>query len=153
MAAFQRHLWYLGDELVVLSLFSKNVPHEEKNYIARTLVENMNQREVSNRTRNFTRYNEDLGNVRNMQLHDFDSPRSIFLLSTLNIDTAFLLHDANQWNDRLDYKHAQKIIKKLLICVNYAAERELQYGAKLIDEQKVRTEARLQNAIVKIEKN
>lgn len=152
MNALGRHLWYLGDELMVVSLFSEQVPSEEKYAIARSLRTYMDSNEMIDRTENSTRYIQELNDIQNLGLPDFISPRSKFLFSLLNIDSAFLLHDASGWNAMADYTRYKNMIKKLLVCVNDSAERELQIGAKLIDEQRVRSESRLQDAIVKIKK-
>lgn len=142
-AAMKRHLWYLGDELVALALFSPKVSAEDKNEMRLMLKE-----EYGERTHNSIRYTDDIGDIQNLRLHSFISDRSSFLLNLLQIDMNFLSEDSHDWENIESYQAARNKVNKLITVVNDSAERAIQLGAKLISEQRVQTEARLQDFIV-----
>lgn len=143
MQAFQRHLWYLSDELITLALFSDKVSNDEKSAIAIILTEG-----ESTRTTNSIRYTDIFVDIQAMELRDFVSERSFFLLNILEINTEFLSMDPSEWNDNESYKKAKKTVHDLIVTVNDSAERSLQFGADLISNQRIQTEERLQNFIV-----
>lgn len=70
------------------------------------------------------------------------------MLHLLDIDLNFLKKDPANWNQCKTYLIAQKKVSDLIVAVNDSSERALQFGAKLIDDQRVRTENRLQDFIV-----
>lgn len=140
--ALKRHLWYLSDELILLALFSEKVSNDEKNLMALPIIPAVQQR-----TENSIKHNDEIENIQNTELHHFVSRRSFFLLDTLGINTDFLLHEADTWNEYQSYKQAKLIVQDLVTVVNDSSERALQVGANLIVNQKVRTEERLQNFI------
>lgn len=141
--AFSRHLWYLSDELILLSLFSNKVSTESKTNICNLIEHN-----VGERTNNSIRYREPIDNIQRLELHQFVSKRSLFLLHQLEVDLNFLEDDPTDWHTLASYRSAQKKIHDLLVVVNDSAERAIHLGINLIDGQKVQTEARLQDFIV-----
>lgn len=141
--AFKRHLWYLGDELITLALFSENVSNDEKDDMVLLMVP-----VVHERTDNSIKHNGEIENIQNSALHHFVSTRSFFLMDILGINTDFLSDKASTWNEFQSYREAKQIVRDLIVVVNDSAERALQLGANLIVNQKVRTEERLQNFIV-----
>lgn len=143
LEAFQRHLWYLSDELILLSLFSKKVSAQEKNDICSMLIKT-----VGDRTENSIRYSRLIDNIQNLKLVDFISPRSWFFMHALNIDTGFMEEDPGIWSEFQIYRMAQKKVHDLIVAVNDSSERALQMGAKAIDGQRVKTESRLQDFVV-----
>lgn len=143
LEAFARHLWYLSDELILLSLFSNKVPPEQKFDLCVLLIKHVGQR-----TQNSIKHTENIEDIPNLELSDFISPRSFFLLHLLDIDLNFLKKDPANWNQCKTYLIAQKKVSDLIVAVNDSSERALQFGAKLIDDQRVRTENRLQDFIV-----
>lgn len=143
LVALKRHLWYLGDELIALSLFSDKVSNDVKDDMVLLMI-----RAVLPRTENSIKFTEEIEDIQNIELDYFISTRSFFLFDALEINTDFLLHNANTWEEYQSYKDAKRIIHDLIIVVNDGAERALQLGANLIVNQKVRTEERLQNFIV-----
>lgn len=142
--AMKRHLWYLSDELIVLSLFSSKVSAAAKNAICARLDHN----NVGERTRNSRRHTDEIRSIPNLELQSFVSERSFFLLDVLAIDTSFLLENANDWEHMESYRLAAEKIGKMITCVNDSAERGLQLGAKAIDEQRVQSEERLQDFVI-----
>lgn len=143
LTTFQRHLWYLGDELVVLALFSDKVSIKEKIDMRSMLVQRVGQR-----THNSIKVTDQIGDIQNLTLDQFMSVRSFFLLDLLQVDTEFLMKDPTDWNKSKSYCRAKRKIHDLITVVNDSAERALQLGAILIDNQKIRTETRLQDFLV-----
>lgn len=139
--AFSRHLTYLSDELVILSLFSKLITKEQKEAIRLKLVY-----EVGLRTEHSIRREVD-GSVLHMELHDFISERSMFLFSTLGIDGSFLEHESSEWENLDSYHVARRMLKSLLVVVNDSVERALGQTANMINHQKAKTEENLQNLL------
>lgn len=138
-------MWYLSDELITLSIFSDKVSIEEKNFISSMLIV---PDTVPPRTENSLRFSGSIDDVENVELWNFISPRSCFLFFVLNIDTTFLASGAENWANLDSYINAKRKIDALLIGVNDSAERGLRKTNILIEKQKVRTEQRLQDAIV-----
>lgn len=141
--ALKRHLWYLGDEMITLALFSTKVSADDKNEMRLLLNE-----EYGERSHNSIRYTDAIPDIQNLRLHSFISDRSSFLLNLLQIDMSFLSEDAHYWENNESYLTARDKVNKLITVVNDGAERAIQLGAKLITEQKIQTEARLQDFIV-----
>lgn len=141
IGAFSRHLTYLSDELVILSLFSKLITNEQKEAIRLKLVH-----EVGQRTEHSIRRVIE-GNISHMELHDFISERSMFLFSTLGIDSSFLEYETSEWENLDSYHIARRTLKSLLVAVNDSVERALGQTANMINHQKARTEENLQNLL------
>lgn len=141
--ALKRHLWYLSDELIMLSLFSDKVSDEEKFYMSILLIPR-----VGSRTNNSIKHSNEIHNIQDLSLSDFISNRSYFLLRILDIDTNFLSVDPENWNENESYLMAQSKIRNLIVVVNDSSERALQKGANIIDGQRVQSENRLQDLIV-----
>lgn len=137
--AFRRHLTYLSDKMVVLSVFSNQLNIDEKENIRIKLVQH-----VAPRTKNSIRYTHNEENFSSIQLHDLVTNHSMFLFSTLNIDVSFLEHNANEWEILESYYYARQKLKKLLVVVNDSSERALGQTSNAINHQKARTEENLQ---------
>lgn len=143
--AHKRHLWYLGDELVVLSLFSDKVSNYEKYLMLTVMI-----RQASNRTENSITHTDEIYDIQNIELHDFMSPRSFYLFELLDLSHDFFDEDINDWNEMESYRTAKQTILDLITVVNDSAERALQFGANIISNQRVQTESRLQDFIVSL---
>lgn len=141
--SFTRHLWYLSDELILLSLFSNKVSAREKMNMCEVI-----EYQVGDRTQNSIKYSDEIENIQEMELHQFISKRSLFLLHQLHIDITFVADDPADWNESETYRAAQRKIHDLIVVVNDSAERAIHLGINLIDGQRVQTEARLQDFIV-----
>lgn len=120
--AFKSHLWYLSDELVGLSLFSKKVSVEDKVAI----VEKMTCEPADRKVRGNAAI---LNKKAKACLADFASKRSLQLFKKLAINTSFLTNHPNEWTNDLEYIKGQNIISNLKV-VNDLAER----GVKLFEE-------------------
>lgn len=138
--AFCRHLTYLSDEMVVLSLFSNQVPINEKEIMRQKL-----SREVSIRTENSIKHQHTEEEYSLLQLNHFVSPRSLFLLTLFDLDLSFLNQVSSNWEELASYQNAREKIKNTLVVVNDSTERALGQAANMITGQKARTEQHLQN--------
>lgn len=135
------HLWYLGEELAVLSLFSEKVSIEAKNWMRVKLTST----QYSQRSENSVKLQEYTDGV---ELQDLISGRSRFLLSIVGIESSFLDKNAATWKYNSSYKKAKKSLNRLIVVVNDLAERTLGKATTIIQNQKARSEARLQNMLL-----
>lgn len=142
-SAFQNHFWYLGEELAVLALFSDRVSHADKNIMRLKLT----LTDYPARSRNSLRFKEC---VKGMQITDFITDRSLFLLSLLDLDLSFMQQEAETWNRNANYQKAEKLINELILVVNDPAERALGRANVLIQNQKARSESRFQNMFLSL---
>lgn len=143
--SFCRHLTYLSDEMAVLAIFSNLLSNDEKERIRTKLqiaVENHNQR-----TNNSVRYNPGNEHFADLEITDFISHRSLFLLQTMNMDISFLQKSAAEWEHSRSYQNVRRILKNLLVATNDASERALGQTTNFINNQKARTEQNLQNLL------
>lgn len=119
LAAISRHLWYIGGELVVLSLFSDKVPVEIKAKMQETLLElgpaSLTRQDNSLKCTTMEHLDE-------KSLEDFIDRRSFFLFSALNIDVSFLDEPIDVWESLASYKNGKEKTKNLPV-VNDPAER------------------------------
>lgn len=137
-----RHLTYLSDELVVLSIFSNQLHNDQKEAIRLKL-----SRTVGPRTEHSIRHINNRDNFSSLEIPDFISNRSMFLLKAFDIDDTFLMFNASDWNNLESYQRTRQHLKDLLTVVNDAAERALGQTANAINHQKARTEENLQNLL------
>lgn len=143
LSSFESQLWYLSDELIVLSLFSDKVSIQEKRNMIQMLTP-----DPENRTNNSLRRTAPINNVRNIQLHHFISTRSSFLFHQLKISQQFLQLNPNEWEQSELYISAKKIIRDFVVVVNDSCERGIYLGSNLIDGQRVQSEERLQDFVI-----
>lgn len=143
--AFKRHLTYLSEELITLALFSDKVSNDHKSTMALHLALLTT---TSHRARNSIKHTDEIHDIQSVEIYDFISARSNFLLNILGIDADFLSEDPSEWDEIQSYKHAKLTVKNLITVVNDSAERNLQFGAELIANQRIQTEERLQNFVV-----
>lgn len=134
---------------MVLALFSERVSNEEKDLISLLLIGGAS----TSRSHNSVRYQDELNDIQNLELHNFVSVRSNFLLNKLEIDFSFLEEIADNWQNIEAFKGAEKKINDLMISVNDGCERLLRRSELLINNQKVRSEIAIQRAIVSMEMN
>lgn len=143
LAAHKRHLWYLSDELVVLSLFSNKVSINDKADMVAKLTQN-----VGGRTCNSIKYTTEIDDIQNIQLHHFISARSFFLFELLELNAEFLNENPADWNEMNSFKLAKQKVLDLITVVNESAERAVQLGANTITNQRAKTEQSLQEFII-----
>lgn len=149
IAAFNRHLHYLGEELAPLSLFSEKVSNQEKNDIAEKLVATFDKimppRGLNASNSNHIAYND--GNHdqnhdwRAKSVADFIGNRSLFFFEVMNLPRNFLRSDANGWKRNREYISAKRNIKRALICINDASERVISNCKNKFSKQRCRKES------------
>lgn len=137
--ALKRHLYYLSDELVVVSIFSKHLSHHNKEMIRNKLCW------ISGpRTEHSIRHIADDNGFSTLQMHDFITNRSFYLFSLLELDVSFLNHNANTWDELQSYQNAKEQLISLLPVINDHSERILGQTSNAIMNQKAKNEHNLQ---------
>lgn len=132
--AIKRHLWYLGEELVGLSLFSNNVPAETKVSMVQALKKQTTQKQLK-------RLDAKTKDIHLKSLEDFVTAKSLTLFNSMQLDTSFLEVDPSEWKGLDSYKKSRDIVKGIKV-VNDCAERGValitQFNDKLTknEEQK-----------------
>lgn len=117
---FQDHLWYLGSELVVLSLFSDKV--EDK--IKSRMFEKMKHLDDGEWTQRDYQLTFDKG-IFKKELFDLVGPSSMTVLKSLKINIDFMFqNDVKKWKHLNDYQKAKEIVDSFKV-VNDTAERAL----------------------------
>ena len=120
LEAFNRHLWYLTEEMVPLSLFSDKVSDCEKTKIAKTILKNIKEN-----------CEHDIGFPQfpllkqSTCLTDLIGPKSSILLNLFgysNQDDGWLAKSPKFWKANTNFKHMFEHIKSLK-SVNDTAER------------------------------
>lgn len=143
LAAHKRHLWYLGDELVVLGLFSNKVTTDVKMNMVNKMTE-----QSGHRTGNSLKHTAEINNIRNIQLDHFISSRSIFFFERLQLNHEFLNENPEDWSQMKSFRTAKQTVEALITVVNDSAERGVQLGANTITNQRVQSESKLQDFII-----
>jgi len=94
--AITRHLWYLSEELIPLSLFSDHVSIDTKRQMVLRIREIIGHGvEYQERS---TRYTvQDMTTLLNNPLESFIGPASALFFSALHIDETFLESDVEEW--------------------------------------------------------
>lgn len=142
--SFKDHLWYLGAELITLSLFSSNVTVETKNKMRHKFQEEMGIREEDSLR---FKVNESVEFDR-ISLEDFVKPRSFLLFTLLGITPDFLHRDATIWDHIESYNKIKSIVEQTIIVTNDGVERMLGIAAKSITNQRARKEKNFENLIL-----
>jgi len=126
ISAIGRHLWYLSQELVPMSLFSDKVSSNEKETLVTKLklflTEDDGNSTRSIRSRKGELPSKDVLNSCSFDLDSFLGPSSDFMFRLLQLDTAFLDSPVTSWSDLPSYCTAKDIISSLTV-VNDSAER------------------------------
>jgi hypothetical protein len=120
LKAIGRHLWYLGEEMAPLSLFSDIVPVETKRLIVARLRDILGQQKLNSRSIRCT-------TVQDLYIKALDSfigPSSRFFFDALQLDTSFFAEDVENWPEVPSYQSAEKTVRALKV-VNDCAERAI----------------------------
>lgn len=144
---FKEHLWYLGPELVVLSLFSDKV----SDIVKRRMFEKMKALDNSQWTQRTWRLT-DSTDIFEKDLDDLVGSSSMTALKSLKLDIKFMFeNDVSQWKSLDSYCTAKKTVDSLHV-VNDVAERSLKLMTDF-NEKFTKSEPEKQNAIQVIEDN
>lgn len=116
----KNHLWYLSPELILLALFSNEVPNAEKELMVQTAIKKDKPLLKRRSVRTITCKTAD-----NKRLHNFVGPQSLSLLRNLPIEIKFI-YDYNpaQWKNLDQYKFARETVNSINV-VNDLAERKV----------------------------
>ncbi|KAG0711464.1 hypothetical protein GWK47_002288 [Chionoecetes opilio] len=114
LTTFSRHLWYLGADLVGLSLFSERISMEEKKKIAE---ETRKEKDLDR-----IRFNKAADQLINSSLPSLTSSASVRALTLLNIDISFLSLPVDEWEANPAYQKGVSTVKNLSV-TNDGAER------------------------------
>ena len=145
-----RHLWYLTEEVVCLSLFDHRVPSSEKKEMVKKLRPFVSNTQLSNRKgEGFGKPTmPDINTVTNLsQLVGKDS---FFIFEALELSIEFIDRPVEEWPTLESYKSDIERLK-LLVGVNDVAER----GVKLCADFKhaAKKEKNFQNVLQTVEVN
>lgn len=141
---FREHLWYLGEELVVFSLFSNKVSVATKNRMRPRITMN-----ITSRSEESLRFiSEPTTQFNNIDLEYFVQPRSNFLFQLCEISSDFLQQDASLWEHIESYKEMKNLIENTITVVNDGAERVFGLVDRSIKGQKARKEDFFKNLIL-----
>lgn len=144
---FKEHLWYLGSELVVLSLFSDKVPGSTK----QQMFENMRRLDNGQWTKRNFRLLES-SDIFEKDLEDLVDESSMPALQSLRINIQFMFDNhANEWKHLDAYKIAKTTVDSLHV-VNDCAERALKLITNL-NESLTTKEEEKQQVIQVVEDN
>jgi hypothetical protein len=116
----QRHLWYLSEELVGLTLFDEDVSLAMK----RRMLESMKRQVDDEDEEPLKRCSRGLATLAVSQLDSFASPKTVRLFEKLHLATDFLEADPSSWGTNRAFRAAQDQLKTLKV-VNDHAERGL----------------------------
>lgn len=157
IAAFEKHLCYMGQELAPLSLFSDKVSSQQKNIMAEKLLNNQmvarDYRYSSNHLAFSVDEDEETYDWSSKQISDFIGERSRFFFEVMDLPRDFLNVDASEWNTNLTYIRARKIIQSTLICVNDTSERVISNSKSKFNKQRCRNENTFRQNILNLHLN
>lgn len=143
---FKRHLWYLSEELILLSLFDEEISPTEKRAMLEASMSKDGKKKIQKRaeiditTIDFTSYSQ------------FVTKSSRKLFTTLSLPDEFLTEDPNKWKDLDDYKASRAIVCSLAT-VNDFAERSIALIKECTNSGRFKNEDQLQCALQVIEEN
>ncbi|ESN92918.1 hypothetical protein HELRODRAFT_165054 [Helobdella robusta] len=144
----KNHLWYLGTEMVWLSLFSNKVANAEKQLI----VEAMTAVDSDWSVRGVKYPATELEQVKSKPLHDLVSGTSRAALLSLGMDVAILRKtEPDSWNDLPLFQKVANVVKSLKV-VNDTAERTVALMTNF-NQSITKNETELQKLIQVVEDN
>ncbi|CAH2091214.1 unnamed protein product [Euphydryas editha] len=123
-AALQKithHLWYLTDEVSILSLFDDDVDQETKVKMVQNLTK---EEEITHGKRYIPSKEELCGSLYEKSISDFISLKSKSLFNRLKIEDSFLHECPTLWSNNASFQEARKKISALRV-VNDVAERAI----------------------------
>ena len=119
LSKFSQHLWYLTEEIVVLSIFDDEVDEQTK----RNIVANLQRESFCNFEKRYVPSKEEMSvSIYEKSLSDFVSQKSKDLFSRLKIDSSFLQENVSSWEENAAFVEAKKKVFSLK-AVNDTAER------------------------------
>lgn len=120
------HLWYLNDELAILSLFDDTVPIDMK----KKIVEAVKVRDgIDSKVKRFEIDYKNINSIIQTDLSYFVSQKSLNLFKIFDLPYDFLDVDIELWTSNESYAENEEYFKQMKV-VNDAAER----GVALVSE-------------------
>ena len=117
---FDEHLWYLSEELVTLSLFSKKIDNAVKNKCRKAMLNHYEETPGIITGKLITPL---LSNSRSTLIYNLFGKESWRLLRLCGVEgKSFLEHPVSSWDEHSDYKMLENIVKNVVV-VNDVAER------------------------------
>ncbi|XP_037030592.1 uncharacterized protein LOC119070384 [Bradysia coprophila] len=143
----QDHLWYLGSELVVLSLFSDKVEDTVKTRMFENMIR-LDDKRWTNRDYRLTFDKK----ILKKDLSDLVGPSSMTVLKSLKINVDFMFqNEVKKWKELAEYRKAKEIVDSFKV-VNDTAERALKIMTDF-NESLTFKEENKQNSIQVVEDN
>lgn len=121
------HLWYLSEQLAIISLFDDNVPLPIKQKMIQAL--NKNEINTDPKKKKFEIGQENLETLLSFDLSDFISKKSLVTFQIFDLPTDFVDKNIESWTQDESYQENLVFFKRLSV-VNDVAER----GVALIEE-------------------
>jgi len=120
LAAMQRHMWYLSQELTPFGLFSDSVSVQMKREMAVGLLKEESDPDTYERLVKYCGRED----INGKTLDYFIGPSSHLFFKVLNLNTDFLSQDADTWQKSESFQEAKRIVQSLKV-VNDSAERAI----------------------------
>lgn len=141
LKAVKRHLWYLTQEMVPLSLFSHELSNLKKNQLSKAILKSQNKNSDELINRHGTSYGKPnfpviSENKKNRTLVSFVGADSMGFFRILHLNSEFLKHPSSKWSEMESYKLAKRTVNSMLV-VNDAAERGVKLANDFIDSAKI----------------
>jgi hypothetical protein len=144
----QNHTWYLGSEMIPLSLFSSKVSDEEKKLIVEAMIRSGNNWSVRGIKCPVIKCDQ----WENKQLHELVTSSSTASLRSLGLDVAVLSNtDPQTWEEIPEFRDTKAVISSVKV-VNDAAERSVALMSTF-NQSITKTESEMQKLIQVVEDN
>ena len=141
----EEHLWYLSEELVVLSLFSKKIDEAQKNRCRKVMLKHYTENLGPVKGKLIT---PDISNLNSIDISTLFGKESWRLLHLCGIEgKSFLEKPASCWENCNDYKMLENIVKNFVV-VNDVAERAVLLAKSL--QNKLTKDSKMKNTLVNI---
>ena len=140
------HLWYLSEDLILLSLFDSTVDNATKRAMLKMLEEREGEKDPPKRI------TIDMATVQHKTLDNFVSKSSRNLFAMLGLPVGFLSEDPDRWHGIDDFRAAEAIVKTLAV-TNDHAERGVALIQDAAQSGRFRCEEQLQYALQVIEQS
>ena len=152
--AFERHLWYLTEEMLPLCLFNTHMSDDDKSTVAKAIVSCPRSEGFTKRMGTgfgkpiFPEVN--ITTVASMELENFVGPDCWQFFNITGIDDSFLYEPPSTWNSLESYKDTASKFQQLQV-KNDAAERGVKLGHSFLERATI--EKNYQNILQIVENN
>jgi hypothetical protein len=148
MKKLENHLWYLGPEMIPLSLFSSKISSEEKKLIAESMVHHGADWSV----RGIKYPAEQCHELQTKRLHELVTSASAAAINSLGLNAVVLAStDPDKWDTIPSYQQTAAVAKSIKV-VNDCAERSIALMTSF-NQSITRTESEMQKLMQVVEDN